>query len=84
MEEALDEIALLVKLPVDSSLGDSFFTGRNHGFESAELQLFEDGVGVVAAVSEACVTGSKVDELVCDGAVMLLAGCDQDFNWPRL
>ena len=80
MEEQLDEVALLVELAVDASLSGSLFARRNDGFDLAELQLLEDCVRVVAAVAEACFAGDEIDQLVCDGAVVLLPRSDDDLE----
>lgn len=84
MEEELDEIALLVQLAIDATLPFSFFAWRDDGLDLTILELFEDGVRVVTAVSEACLAGQEVDELVCDSAVVLLARRDDDLERPAL
>ena len=84
MEKQLDKVALPVKLAVETSFRRSFFAWRNDGFEIAELQFLQDCVCVVAAVAEARLASDKVDEPVCDSAVVLLARRDDDFQWPAL
>ena len=84
MKEALDEIALLVKLAIDASFFGSLFARRNDGFDLTKLELFQDCVRVVAAVAEARLAGEEVDEFVCDGAVVLLARRDDDLQRPAL
>ena len=84
MEEELDEIALLVQLAVDASFLGSFFARRNDGLDFTKGQFLKNRVRVVAAVTEASLTGDEVDELVCDGAVVLLAGSEDDLQGPTL
>ena len=84
MEEELDEVALPVELAIDASLRGSLRAGRNHRFDLAELQFLQNCIRVVAAVGEARFAGDEVDELVCDGAVVLLAWRDDDLERPAL
>ncbi len=84
MEEQLDEVALPVELAVEAALRGSLLAWRNDGFDLAERQLLKQCVRVVAAVAQAGFASDEVDELVGDGAFVLLPWSDQDLQWPAL
>lgn len=84
MEKQFDEIALPVQLGIDAPRGGSLCARRDDRLDVAELQLLQNCVRVVAAVGEACVARDEIDQFVCDGAIVLLARRNDDFEGPSL
>jgi hypothetical protein len=84
VEEALDKVALLVQRAIEASFVCSLFSWRNDSFEFADFELVENGVRVVASVAKTRFARDKVDELVGDGAVVLLTWSKSDLQWPTL
>lgn len=84
MEEALDLVAEAIERLVVPPLPGPLLAGRDDGLLAAGCQVREDRVRVIAPIRDARIAGDKIDQLVCDRAVVLLAGSDQNLERPAV
>ena len=82
VEEALDLVAKAIKRLVVPPLPGPLLAGGDDGLLAAGCQVREDRIRVIAAISDARIADDKIDQLVCDRAVVLLAGSDQNLERP--
>lgn len=74
VEEALDEIALLVEFGVVGSLDLAVALGRDHHPGAGPGESVAQMVGIIAFVGDGGVGLDALDELVGEGDVVALAG----------
>ena len=74
VEEALDDVALLVEFGVIGTLERAVPLGRNDRLAAAFSDLVAQVIGVVALVGDRDVRGEAVDQVVRESDVVALAG----------
>ena len=84
VEEALDDVALLVEFFVMATFGVSARIRRDDRANSAFFEFVEDPVSVVGLVGEYGRGMHVVDELFSDCGVMLLSGRDENLQRSAL
>ncbi len=84
MEEALDEVALLVEFLVIATFRLSRFARWYDRIDAPVLQFGDDPISVVGLVGENSVAMHVVDEFFGDGRVVLLSRGDKYMERPSL
>ena len=85
VEEAFDEVALFVDLRIDGALGFAVFLGRDVGLGAMACDELDDGLGVVAAISDGIVgRPERVDQGRHSGFVGCLAWCQEQADRQAL
>ena len=73
VEEALNDVALLVEIDIVGAFDRSVSLGWDHGLAAGFRNLVAQMIGVVALVSDRDVRGEAFDQLVREGDVVALA-----------
>ena len=81
VEEALDDIALLVEFRIVGALKGAVALGRDHGLASGLGDLLAEVVGVIALVSDGDFGGDPIDQGMRKGDVVSLTGRGDQSHW---
>jgi hypothetical protein len=81
VEEALDEISLLVKMSVVRPLNLAVSLWRNDNLAALPGDLLVQMIGIVTFVCESCCRFKSVDEFVRAGDVVFLSWAANEPDW---
>ena len=81
VEEALDEIALSIDLPIDRAVHQAIPGGWDLGLGAAGTDQSEQSVGVIAAIGNNVSALEAVKQVWCGSQVVCLPGGQHDAYW---